>query len=153
MLQLKEFFVFTPQQFSSLLHRCCTFFTNIHVFLISLSPSTSLVLLANGWYETDFYVLSLPFYVSFNLIKFSSSILQTSNFKDCNLSSDILQKHSINSLLEHNDDLILSRSSLSTPTEGKILNENFLLSSYWMFKNVLHNKYALFVVAVTSTAW
>lgn len=45
---------------------------------------------------------------------------QTSNFKDCtgNLAgSDILQKHSINSLLEHNEMIL--------PAEGE-LNWNFI---------------------------
>ncbi|XP_070505753.1 cytoplasmic polyadenylation element-binding protein 3 isoform X1 [Chironomus tepperi] len=44
------------------------------------------------------------------------SLQQTPNFKECNLASDILQKHSINSLLEHSDDLILSPHEMS-PSE------------------------------------
>lgn len=50
---------------------------------------------------------------------FSLVYFQTPNFKECNLASDILQKHSINSLLEHSDDLILSPHDMS-PSEGKI---------------------------------
>lgn len=54
------------------------------------------------------------------------SLQQTSNFRDCNLASDILQKHSINSLLEQSDDLILPRSSLSSPTEAVDANLSFI---------------------------
>lgn len=49
------------------------------------------------------------------------SLSQPPNFKDCPnpLPSDILQKHSINSLLEHND-LILHRNGPASPSEGEL---------------------------------
>jgi len=58
------------------------------------------------------------YYKTFLLL---SLCFQTSNFKDCTSSlagsADILQKHSINSLLERDE--ILHRNGLQSPVEGK----------------------------------